>query len=90
MAAATSNASPLVNPKEVLGESICTERTPISSIGGKQGEVCGTNGSLLDISSKFRLQPSIEINGSCMVVLGAMGCKVNLTTHGAIIFKYIT
>jgi len=55
VAAAAGNASPLVNPKEVLGEGVCTERTPIAPIGGKQGEVCGTNGSLFDVSGKFSL-----------------------------------
>ena len=52
MAAAAGNASLLVNPKEVLGESICTERTSISSVSGKQGEVCWTSGSLFDVSGQ--------------------------------------
>ena len=56
----------------MLGEGICTERTSIASVGGKQGKVCGMSASLFDVSGKFCLQSAVEVNGSCMVMLGAM------------------
>jgi len=53
--AAAGDASPLINPKEVLGECVCTERTSVAPVSGEQGKVRGANGSLLDVSSQFRL-----------------------------------